>query len=194
MGKFTQSVYNVGNTEPAVEIKSLSVTENGTYSETGEAYSPVIVNVPSQDQWKKVESGTVTIESGDTSTSTTELKTTNVKIKVGCIYLVIARTKAPNSNKYYGTDSRVWAYTSSAGGDPSLSGANSLTYYYGNDSLLKTNTTSYGIFTNTTIKSSGNDRFLALQKRYNTTYTPNWAGEYNYDIYECDLSIFDPVT
>ena len=35
-----------GEGESDVDIKQLSVTENGTYSEEGTAYSPVIVNVP----------------------------------------------------------------------------------------------------------------------------------------------------
>lgn len=51
-----------------VTIEQLSVTENGTYSEEGIAYSPVVVNVPAPEnsyQLKNLPTGTVsTIEDG----------------------------------------------------------------------------------------------------------------------------------
>ena len=51
-----------------VTIEQLTATENGTYSEEGKAYSPVVVNVPTPEnsyQLKDVPSGTVsTIDDG----------------------------------------------------------------------------------------------------------------------------------
>lgn len=57
-------------------IESLSVTENGTYSEDGKAYSPVIVNVPTGGGSVSVETKTTTLSTVSQTISFSSLKGT----------------------------------------------------------------------------------------------------------------------
>ena len=192
MGKFTQSVYNVGNNGPDVEIKALSVTQNGTYSETGKAYSPVIVAVDS-DQWKKVESGTLTIASGDTSTTAAYLKTTNVKPTKPCLYLLHTKKANQDVNTLSEEWSMVYVYKSSQSATGvSITTAQNLIKRNGSPitNYNMTSSSSVGMY----LYGSLSDGAFQIYKKYNSSSTPNWSGDYNYEIYECDLDVFSPAT
>lgn len=137
---------------------------------------------PKVEPIKLVEKGSVTINSGDTSTSSVKIKDCSFELKDNCLYyFVCKKSQTPNSGLFSNeTITQAYYMNSSA---TTLSGASAgVKTMYTNGEIGKTSTASLGI---TATINSGK---MSVYKKYNSNTTPNWAGIYDYKIYEIDLS------
>ena len=99
------------NEAPEIEIESLTVTQNGTYSESGKAYSPVIVNVAGGGS---ATVDTKTVNNSDataTSLSFTGLSGQPKAFFVRCT----SNLSRSSSNRYYYIADIRWDGSSSGG-------------------------------------------------------------------------------
>ena len=154
MGKFTQSVLNVDSITPV------------------------------EPEWKIVESGTLTIQDGDTSTSQVKIKNTDITAKENYLYYfkAIKRIKAVNTLASCENVMRVYKPSSASSAF--------------NTAIITTNTkisSTIDAFATSAVSSQGlfiglSSGMVAINKKYNATNTPNWFGDYDYEIYECEVA------
>lgn len=154
MGKFTQSVLNVDSITPV------------------------------EHEWKLVESGTLTIQDGDTSTSQAKIKNTDITAEEDYLYYfkAIKRNKPINTLAYCENVMRVYKPSSASSAFNTAIIATNTRISSELDAFATSSVSSQGLFIGL---SSGK---LAINKKYNATNTPNWFGTYDYEIYELDLS------
>lgn len=96
---YYQLTYCIGGTVE-VSIEPLSVTENGTYSQSGKAYSPVIVNVSGGGGSVNIDTKTVTASNRPSS-----LSFTSMKGAPKAWFLKATFTMTSSSSTYYYVDS-----------------------------------------------------------------------------------------
>ena len=154
MGKFTQSVLNVS-----------SIT-------------------PTEDAWELVDSGILTIEDGDTSTSQVKIKNTDITVNEKYLYYfkAIKRNTAVNTLASCENVMRVYKPSSDSTSVNTAIVATNKRIGSTLDSFATSAVTSQSLFI---ALSSGK---ITINKKYNATNTPNWFGTYDYEIYELDLS------
>ena len=136
--------------------------------------------------WELVESGKITIQEGDTSTSSQLLKTTDVTVKPEHLYFFKAIKKIQSTNTIKSCENVSRVYTqSSANTAPTMTTMVKNTKI-GNtmDSYAAASSTSQGLWI-TLNQTTGK---LNINKKYNSTNVPNWFGDYDYYIYELDIS------
>lgn len=108
---YYQLTYGIGGTVD-IEIEPLSVTENGTYSESGKAYSPVTVNVPTSG-------GSVTVKTttmSNTSATATQIQFTSLTGQPKAFFCRCTSNLSRNSsNRYYYIADIRWDGSSTGG-------------------------------------------------------------------------------
>lgn len=147
-------------------------------------FTQSVLNVPYNTPFKLVEKGSVTIADGDTSTTATKIKDCGFELKDDCLYYFISKRKQKAINTYYSTTSVYIAYKSTASatnisvvsnGTREITGASL-------DAFTRTTGGSNGVYFSISSNKAG------VYKKYNSSGTPNWSGDYEYEIYEVDLS------
>ncbi len=107
---YYQLTYGIGGTVD-IEIEPLSVTENGTYSESGKAYSPVVVNVSG--------GGSVTVKTttmSNTSATATQIQFTSLTGQPKAFFCRCTSNLSRNSsNRYYYIADIRWDGSSTGG-------------------------------------------------------------------------------
>ena len=121
---------------PEIEIESLTVTENGTYSESGKAYSPVIVNVAGGGGSATVDTKTVT--NSDASATSLQFTGLSGQPKAFFVRCTGSLTRSSNSSYYYvadmrynGTNTQGNSYRMSNGNYANVTSGYSYTYSNG---------------------------------------------------------------
>lgn len=107
---YYELAYGIGG-EINIEIESLTVTQNGTYSESGKAYSPVIVNVSGSGSASIGTKTTTNSSATNTSISFTQLSGTPKAFFVR-LTTQVARN---SSNRYYYVATMRWDGSSTGG-------------------------------------------------------------------------------
>lgn len=154
MGKFTQTVLNVDSL------------------------------APTEPAWELVESGTITIQDGDTSTTASTVKITNVEPEDGYMYLLVCDKKNPvkTTSGYIGNVSSIMKVVGAEGFG--LSNVSALVRYYSSSLVENVITQSKGLILKGTL-SSGK---LCINKSYSGSYTQQWNGDSTYKLYKCNLN------
>ena len=104
---YYQLTYGVGG-EISIEVEPLTVTQNGTYAESGKAYSPVVVNVSGGGGNVQFDSKTATASNYPTSLEFSSLKG---EPKMFAVRLNAQVSSSGNTTYYYIVD---MVYTGSA--------------------------------------------------------------------------------
>lgn len=130
--------------------------------------------------WELVESGKITIQAGDTSTTATTIKTTDVVPEDNCMYLLVCDKVNPvkGTSNYIGNVSSIMKVN---GG---LSNVSALVKYYSAQLVESIITQSKGLILKPTL-SSGK---LAINKSYNGSYTREWYGDTTYKLYKININ------
>lgn len=148
---YYELVYAIGG-EIEIEIESLSVTENGTYQESGKAYSPVVVNVPSGGGSVNIDTKTVTASNRPTSLSFSSMKGQPKAFVLRC---TSSMSRSSSSTYYYvammrydGTSTTGNCWRMSNGNWTNIASGYSFTYSNGTLTVTSsgTTTTSPGCF------------------------------------------------
>ena len=135
--------------------------------------------------WELVESGTITIQEGDTSTTVTTVKVTNVEPENGYMYLLVCDKANPvkTTSGYIGNVSSIMKNAGAEGFG--LSNVSSLVKYYSSSLTENVLTQSKGIILKGTL-SSGK---LCINKSYSGAYTKEWNGDSSYKLYKIKLNM-----
>lgn len=147
-------------------------------------FTQSVLNVPYKSPFKLVEKGSVTIADGDTSTTATKIKDCDFDVKDGCLYYFVSRRKQKAVNTYYSTTSAYIAYKSNATATTISVVGNGTREITGNtlDLYTRTSGTSTGVYFTISSNKAG------VYKKYSASGSPNWSGDYEYEVYEVDLS------
>ncbi len=147
-------------------------------------FTQSVLNVPYNTPFKLVEKGSVTIQNEDTSTTATKIKDCSFSLKDNCVYYFISKKKQKAINTYYSTCSVniVYKGNASATNFSVVSTGYRETIGSSLDSFTKTTATNVGVY----LAIASNK--ASVNKKYSSNGTPNWSGDYEYEIYEIDLS------
>lgn len=181
-----------GTATPTVpNIQALSVTENGTYTASGDVdgYSPVTVNVSGGgggSSYSLIASGEITA-----NTSSTIAVSLTSKVQAGSsawtsdkIVYVKVRDKAGKRNGYhYGNDCYVVNHYEYRSSQIATTSVGNLVYAYSST----VGVTSYGpIAYGVCVNSISPDGEIEFTGRYNSSYTKTINGTYTVDVYLLD--------
>lgn len=147
-------------------------------------FTQSVLNVPYNTPFKLVEKGVVTIENGDTSTTPAKIKDCAFSLKDNCVYYFVSRRKQKTINSYYSTSSVNIVYKSTASATNFSIASNGYRETTGSslDSFTKASATNVGVY----LAIASNK--ASINKKYSASGTPNWSADYEYEIYEIDLS------
>ena len=137
---------------------------------------------PKVEPIKLVEKGTIKILSTDTSTTETRIKECSFTVRDNCLYYYVCKKSQTPDNGLFSNENLIEAYyqtTSTANITGATTGVKTVN---SNGSPTKGTTSNIGIFAKVYNGKMG------IYKKYNSTSAPNWAGIYDYKIYEIDLS------
>lgn len=192
----------------SVTVEALSVTSNGTYSETGKAYSPVSVNVPQPSGSTSIsENGTYDVTafaeavvnvsggggftllySGEVEASTTSTSVSTIETlenisgiwDIDVIIYVKIRDKAgPRANYFYGTDSFILRDTTASPNSDSLKFVRFMTSSAMSYTTVS-GTSGFGVYPRTIYA----DNKIDIAARYNQTSSKTIDGTYTIEIYK----------
>lgn len=135
---------------------------------------------PKVEPIKLVEKGTIKILSTDTSTTTTKIKDCSFDLKDHCLYYYICK-KSQNDNGLFSNETFSATYYTNNSASTLSVATSAIKTTLSNGEPSKSNS-SVGIYTTV---SGGK---MSITKKYSSSATPNWAGIYDYKIYEIDLS------
>ena len=147
-------------------------------------FTQSVLNVPYKTPFNLVEKGSVTIQNGDTSTTATKIKDCNFDLKDNCVYYFISKRKQKAINTYYSTCSVNIVYKANASATNLSLSSNGYRETIGNTLDSFTKTTSSNVCIYLAIASNK----ASINKKYSSNGTPNWSGDYEYEVYEIDLS------
>lgn len=159
---YYELAYGIGG-EINIEIEPLSVTQNGTYSESGKAYSPVIVNV--QGGGGSVSVGQTTWTNSSTSTVSHQFTGLSGTPKFAVLRCTSQLTRS-SSNTYYYIADIIWDGTDAWGNYHLRSSG---TY----NNVTKTETSGFNVTVGTnsiTFSSDATSRSSAPGSFFNGTY------------------------
>lgn len=145
-------------------------------------FTQSVLNVDAtQPSWELIESGTITIQAGDTSTSASTVKVTNVEPEDGYMYLLVCDKVNPvkTTSCYIGNVSSIMKV------DGGLSNVSALVRYYSSSLVESIITQSKGLILKATLSSNK----LCINKSYSASYTQQWYGDSTYKLYKINLNM-----
>ena len=149
-------------------------------------FTQSVLNVDAtQPSWELVESGTITIQAGDTSTSASTVKITNVEPEDGYMYLLVCDKVNPvkTTSGYIGNISSIMRVVGAE--NFGVSNVSSLVRYYSSSLTENVITQSKGLILKGTLSSNK----LCINKSYSGSYTQQWYGNSTYKLYKINLNM-----
>lgn len=175
--------YSVSDTKLITIADAIREANGSTNTYTLDAMPNAILTIPT---YKKIYSGTYTVES-----STTSWKTVSPAIALGTqawtknnlLYIKVRATDGLQPRSYLGGDTWYANYRAYNDQTSSVSSGSHITYYSNNTSAITEYITAssynYGLVPYT-LTSAGD---LTMRYRYSSTYTPNLDGTYSIEIF-----------